>query len=894
MGRYVPPESEGLTSANTLQKKHPLGSRASKSHLGILTVRFEMPFPIWCTSCPRPTIIGQGVRFNAQKRKVGMYHSTPVWAFGIKHAACGGGIEIRTDPGNTAYVVTEGARKRDTGEERVMDGDSVVLTEKEREERRDNAFVGLEGKVEEKERVEGARERISELLEERRGWEDPYEANRRLRGVFREGRKTREGEVKRVEGMKERLGLGGWEGEVLPETRGDGLRAGLAFADVDVEPRGKDEGRKGERERERGLKGRRKKKPGPEERKEMLARTVGRNTRVRMDPFLDAGGGGRVAVGRAVLGVKRKRGVEGGGGGGSEGEAGAGAVEAGAAGKGLDLLFAALNSNRATATDQQQNDDGLTIAPAAFDNNNTTTSPLQAPGSGSLANLDESPFIDYDYDFDNEASYGEYDFSNLPQGQMIGNLPGTSSDGDAAANESHDKRGLSDDEENDDEPDGKRREGDDKTSKKPGRKPLTSEPTSKRKAQNRAAQRAFRERKEKHLKDLETKVQDLEKASEAANHENLILRAKVDKMTAELKEYKQAAVSRQTGNPLMPMLSTYQKASQAPHNPNDVNFSFEFPKFGQLPGPPVLSKPSKATTSPGEAPSRSTSFTSNLSPLDSGSHNSISFGSNQNLANTNQSNYPGRYNGTQLEGMTNGNFDYMLHHNKGSNSASSADSGSGPTSTVCGSASQPIPRTMTSPPLGPSSTAAPNPASNSSFDINSLDWLAAQNGNQFDPQLFGDYREPHDNILTGLYDDSFFNEAFAIPGEFGGSPFTLDATPQTQNQQQTTQTVQTVAVTQHHQHVVKRDLIGEIDAQLGEEEVVPAESEMLTCTNMWEQIQACPAVQNGEIDMDSLCSQLQQKAKCSGEGPVIQETDFKDVLDTMFAPGGFQACPLTK
>lgn len=141
-----------------------------------------------------------------------------------------------------------------------------------------------------------------------------------------------------------------------------------------------------------------------------------------------------------------------------------------------DLLFAALNSNRAAGTDQQ-NGDGQTIAPAAFDNN--TTSPLQAPGSGSLANLDESPFIDYDYDFDNEASYGDFDFSNLPQGQMIGNLPGTSSDGDAAAqNETHDKRGLSEDEENEDEPDGKRREGDDKTSKKPGRKPLTSEPTS--------------------------------------------------------------------------------------------------------------------------------------------------------------------------------------------------------------------------------------------------------------------------------------------------------------------------------------------------------------------------------------------------------------------------------
>lgn len=44
--------------------------------------------------------------------------------------------------------------------------------------------------------------------------------------------------------------------------------------------------------------------------------------------------------------------------------------------------------------------------------------------------------------------------------------------------------------------------------------------SQKRKAQNRAAQRAFRERKERHLKDLETKVDELEKASESTNHEN--------------------------------------------------------------------------------------------------------------------------------------------------------------------------------------------------------------------------------------------------------------------------------------------------------------------------------------------------------------------------------------
>jgi len=146
--------------------------------------------------------------------------------------------------------------------------------------------------------------------------------------------------------------------------------------------------------------------------------------------------------------------------------------------------------------------------------------------------------------------------------------------------------------------------------------------------------------------------------------------------------------------------------------------------------------------------------------------------------------------------------------------------------------------------------------------MNGIDWFAEQNGNQFDPQLFGDYRESQDNILsTGFYDDTFFNEAFAMP-EFS-SPFVLEASSPGP----------------------KKDLVQEIDAKLNEEdEVVPREdtAQLLTCTNMWEKIQSCPSVQNGEIDMDSLCSQLQAKAKCSGDGPVIQESDFKDVMHSMF------------
>jgi coiled-coil domain-containing protein 130 len=232
MGRYVPPEHEGVISGNKLHGKHALGTRANKISQGILTVRFEMPYPIWCTTCPKPTIIGQGVRFNAEKKKVGNYHSTPIYSFRMKHVSCGGWIEIRTDPKNTAYVVTEGARKRDTGEDKVEEGDVKILTQAEREALRANAFAALEGKVEDKKQLEYSKKRLEELQDlSEQQWEDPYEQNKRLRKSFRDGRKTREKEATATAALQDKMSLGL---DILPENEHDARRAGLIeFGGVD-------------------------------------------------------------------------------------------------------------------------------------------------------------------------------------------------------------------------------------------------------------------------------------------------------------------------------------------------------------------------------------------------------------------------------------------------------------------------------------------------------------------------------------------------------------------------------------------------------------------------------------------------------------------------------------
>lgn len=57
-------------------------------------------------------------------------------------------------------------------------------------------------------------------------------------------------------------------------------------------------------------------------------------------------------------------------------------------------------------------------------------------------------------------------------------------------------------------------------------------------------------------------------------------------------------------------------------------------------------------------------------------------------------------------------------------------------------------------------------------DIHGIDWLAQQNGGQFDPVLFGDYREPQEMFSTSY--DGYFNDAF--PFQDLNNPFNTDET----------------------------------------------------------------------------------------------------------------------
>ncbi|KAK3899783.1 CWC16 protein [Staphylotrichum tortipilum] len=337
MGRYRPPPE---SSPSRLQKKHPLGARASKlaSH-GLLTVRFELPFPLWCAHCPTPTIIGQGVRFNAAKRNTGeSYHSTPIWSFTLRHSACGGAIEIRTDPKQGEYIVVSGARRREYGDN--GDGESLVSagaaaglggaiqTARERAEQREGAFHTLEKTIADRAQLEDAAVRIDELQDAaERQWEDPYTQNQRLRKAFRAGRHAREKEAVKTEELKERMGLGI---ELLPETEEDARRAGLVdFGGAEAEGDGRVDKAlarplfgsglltTGDKKKEGGgtrAKGQPKLKSevAAAKAREALASEIVSNTRAARDPFLDFGSS-RESTPRGPVrlpGLKRKRDAE--------------------------------------------------------------------------------------------------------------------------------------------------------------------------------------------------------------------------------------------------------------------------------------------------------------------------------------------------------------------------------------------------------------------------------------------------------------------------------------------------------------------------------------------------------------------------------------------------------
>ncbi|KAL5487407.1 hypothetical protein EMCRGX_G020001 [Ephydatia muelleri] len=220
--KYYPPEwTPDQGSLNTFRGSHPLRDRARKLHQGIMIMRFELPFNIWCSGCGEH--IGMGVRYNAEKTRVGYYYTTPIFKFRMRCQYCANYFEIQTDPKNFEYVVVNGAsRKNEKGE--LTEGESVSIEGKEEAAKiASDPMYRLEHHAEDEKKAEDATPRIGKLLVcEHMMWpvhnciglqalkeemKDDFTLNQVLRKSFREKKAQIKAEVEKDEQLKSKASL---------------------------------------------------------------------------------------------------------------------------------------------------------------------------------------------------------------------------------------------------------------------------------------------------------------------------------------------------------------------------------------------------------------------------------------------------------------------------------------------------------------------------------------------------------------------------------------------------------------------------------------------------------------------------------------------------------------
>ncbi|KAI9306075.1 CWC16 protein [Cunninghamella echinulata] len=228
--KYYPPDwTPDKGTVNKFVGKHAYGDRARKIDQGILIVRFELPFNIWCTGCDNH--IGKGVRYNAEKKQIGKYYSTPILQFRMKCHLCNNWIEIHTDPQHAEYVVVSGARKKIETWQPDKEDNVIILHGNDdngknmKEKLEQDPIFRLEHGLQDK---SASAAKIPVLTQLQRlndqQWKDPYTLSQQIRRKFREEKKRDLQIEEKANQLKDKHSL---HIDLLPESEKDLLEAKL-------------------------------------------------------------------------------------------------------------------------------------------------------------------------------------------------------------------------------------------------------------------------------------------------------------------------------------------------------------------------------------------------------------------------------------------------------------------------------------------------------------------------------------------------------------------------------------------------------------------------------------------------------------------------------------------
>lgn len=227
---YYPPDffnnpkimAKGL---NAYHGTHALRERGKKwESEKILTIRFEMPYNIWCEGCKNH--IGMGVRYNAEKKKVGNYYSTPVYQFRMKCHLCDNYFDIKTDPANLDYEIVSGARRQENRWDPTQNEQIVPETKEVQRRMFDDAMFKLEHGAKDQKTADDTKPVLSKLYQRNDDvWRDNFEANSKLRAEFRKTKKEIKAAEEADNKVLSRASLTGLQ--LLPETEEDRQLASL-------------------------------------------------------------------------------------------------------------------------------------------------------------------------------------------------------------------------------------------------------------------------------------------------------------------------------------------------------------------------------------------------------------------------------------------------------------------------------------------------------------------------------------------------------------------------------------------------------------------------------------------------------------------------------------------
>ncbi|SGZ50865.1 CIC11C00000003887 [Sungouiella intermedia] len=424
---------------------------------------------------------------------------------------------------------------------------------------------------------------------------------------------------------------------------------------------------------------------------------------------------------------------------------------------------------------------------------------------------------------------------------------------------------------------------------KPGRKPIDTEPKSKRTAQNRAAQRAYRERKERKMKDLEDKVADLEDDKIKAATELDLLRAQIELLKRELTRYRGHLDFSDLG---VKKSDNVVKQEQLPETtPQEPKYMADFP----------WSKENLQNLNNSQLPDLVSGSSSSTSPLndnvivspESNTSESVSSNIMLSLSPQNQFNLVSLFD-EQLD-------PFCVNLNE-----------------ACGNKLKPMPKfhrpASEVPPLPTKFESVLSPQWNG---VSPFHTLFSPNENLSDP-FFADNNynistAPTDGLLNEPL--SFLNDNnFDVSLAFGNATNDLvDNQGKTQytdplagltNEESVYDPLNLVNTDFNFNEFVKSSLPSDVSSRTNsvteglksgssvssyhsspleeddsKEEVVPAPEKTIRCSEIWDRITSHPRYT--EIDIDGLCNELKTKAKCSEKGVVLDSKDVNKLIERL-------------